>query len=250
MAEAQDKKIWDLLMKKIGNPYGVAAIMGNLFAESSMNPLCMTGKNKKKYPSEKVYADMVNNGSLSKDEFIHDGIAFGLVQWCYYSRKEGLYNYVRNAGLDISSTEVQISYLIEEMSRHYKTAWAAVVWAAEVDEVSDIVMLKYEKPTTKTDAAKEKRRKAGRGYYSKYYENNGKQQDQKTEKIKQVVTTAPKVFVRRGNGKQYKDVGQIMVEGKAYPWIATAENGWHAILFQNEVLWISGEYSKVEEADT
>ena len=38
-----EKQIWDLLMKKIENPYGVAGIMGNLYAESSMRTTCMTG---------------------------------------------------------------------------------------------------------------------------------------------------------------------------------------------------------------
>ena len=40
---SDDKRIWNLLMEAIGNPYGVAGLMGNLMAESSMNPLCKTG---------------------------------------------------------------------------------------------------------------------------------------------------------------------------------------------------------------
>ena len=30
--------VWDFLWERIGNPYGVAGLMGNLQAESGMNP--------------------------------------------------------------------------------------------------------------------------------------------------------------------------------------------------------------------
>lgn len=39
MADA--KKIWDVLLKFIGNPYGVAGLMGNLKAESALEPVCL-----------------------------------------------------------------------------------------------------------------------------------------------------------------------------------------------------------------
>ena len=35
--------IWDFLYSRICNPYGVAALMGNLEAESSLNPFNATG---------------------------------------------------------------------------------------------------------------------------------------------------------------------------------------------------------------
>ena len=34
----RDKIIWDVLMKQYNNPYGVAALMGNLFVESRLDP--------------------------------------------------------------------------------------------------------------------------------------------------------------------------------------------------------------------
>ena len=33
-----EKTIWDYLIGKINNPYGVAALMGNLYAESALRP--------------------------------------------------------------------------------------------------------------------------------------------------------------------------------------------------------------------
>ena len=42
-----EKNIWDYLIKEINNPYGVAGLMGNIYAESGMIPnrvdvLCLT----------------------------------------------------------------------------------------------------------------------------------------------------------------------------------------------------------------
>ena len=39
----QHKEIWDFLICLIPNPYGVAGLMGNLFAESSFNPINANG---------------------------------------------------------------------------------------------------------------------------------------------------------------------------------------------------------------
>lgn len=35
---SNEQKIWSFLMGKIGNAYGVAGLMGNLNAESALNP--------------------------------------------------------------------------------------------------------------------------------------------------------------------------------------------------------------------
>ena len=101
-----EEKIWNLLMQRIQNPYGVAAIMGNLRAESSLSPICMTGKNAKQWKSKQEYVDAVNNYTYDRYSFAHDSIAFGLVQWCFYTRKEALFDYAE--GMDIGSVEVQI----------------------------------------------------------------------------------------------------------------------------------------------
>lgn len=36
---SNDRRIWDFLLSKIGNPCGVAGLMGNLYAESGLNPI-------------------------------------------------------------------------------------------------------------------------------------------------------------------------------------------------------------------
>lgn len=53
-----------------------------------------------------------------------------------------------------------------------------------------------------------------------------------------------KVNVRRGNGTQYGRITQL-APGTTCPYVATAQNGWHAIVVNAQVGWVSGEYSCV-----
>ena len=251
MAIANEQLIWNMLMSEIKNPYGVAAIMGNLRAESSMNPQNMTGTNAKQWRSAEEYCKAINSGTYDQYSFAHDGIAFGLVQWLYYSRKQGLHEYAM--GRDIGSAEVQIGYLLKELPS-YKTVWSAVTEATDLVTPCDSVMLRYEKPGTTTEAAKQKRRDYAMAYFEKFHDTKTEEQvmNEPTNpvisyKAKKVITTAPSVLVRCGNGKEYSTVGKIYSQGSSYPWVATAENNWHAIKIDNRVAWVSGSFSKVIE---
>jgi hypothetical protein len=240
---AEEKLIWDTLMRVIGNPYGVAGLMGNLFAESSLNPKCMTGKNKKKYSSSDDYISKVDNKIVSCDEFIHDGIAFGIVQWCYWGRKENLYLWAEKYGPNIGDLNMQLAFMLDELPK-YKTVWNIITTTKSIREASDIVMLRYEQPSDTSDKAKEKRAAFGQGYYDKFA-----LQEVPTPMKRWVETTAANVKLRAGNGKNFSQSGMAITKGSRYEWVATANNGWHAILAKSgkQVLWISGDFTKIVE---
>ena len=161
---SNEEIIWDYLYEKIRNPYGVAALMGNLFAESSLNPLCANGV--KKYGmSYSDYTGIVDSGM--SDAFVTDGIAYGLVQWCYKTRKRALLDFAREQGKSIGDVYLQLDFLWYEL-QSYKTVLNALCMGTNIKEISDIVMLKYERPANKSDAAKEKRAKYANKYYLKY----------------------------------------------------------------------------------
>ena len=114
---SDEKLIWDLLMEAVGNPYGVAGLMGNLFAESSLNPFCKTGGKSADILALKgeEYAKRVMNGQISGEAFSHDECAFGLAQWRYWSRKEALYLFIRENKMDISDVSAQVKFLLKEI---------------------------------------------------------------------------------------------------------------------------------------
>lgn len=54
------------------------------------------------------------------------------------------------------------------------------------------------------------------------------------------------VNLRLGNGTEYEKAA-LAKSGETFPYIATAENGWHALKGENAVLWVSGKYSVLQE---
>ena len=61
---------------------------------------------------------------------------------------------------------------------------------------------------------------------------------------KQVEITGLSVNIRKGNGTQYARI-VVLSYGTRLAYVATAENGWYAVVVDDQVGWVSGEYSRV-----
>ena len=59
-----------------------------------------------------------------------------------------------------------------------------------------------------------------------------------------IVCTSGSVNIRTGNGTQYSRITAAK-DGATFEWVATAENGWHAVVVNGQVGWVSGKYSEV-----
>jgi len=158
-----EKRIWEYLILKIGNPYGVAGLMGNLYAESG---LCSTRVQTNKKYSDLIYTEMVDRGNYTN--FVKDKIGYGLAQWTYYTRKEQLLNYIKEKKTSIGSLESQLEFLYKELSSKYIKVLDALKNAKTVKEASDIVLTKFEKPKLQSKAVKEKRASYGEIYFNRY----------------------------------------------------------------------------------
>ena len=64
--------------------------------------------------------------------------------------------------------------------------------------------------------------------------------------VKQVriVCGSGSVNIRVGNDTKYGRITSVK-DGTAFEWIATAENGWHAIVVNAQIGWVSGKYSEL-----
>ena len=60
-----------------------------------------------------------------------------------------------------------------------------------------------------------------------------------------VITAESAVSIRAGNGKDYPEARRAN-PGDAFDWVATTENGWHALKLVNYVGWIDGKYCRIE----
>ncbi len=78
--------------------------------------------------------------------------------------------------------------------------------------------------------------------------NEGTQSDadtgMDTPRGKQVVITGASVNIRKGPGTSYGRI-TILKNGTGLEYVATAMNGWHAVVVGDQVGWVSGNYSKV-----
>lgn len=165
---APEKTIWNTLQSAIGNAYGTAGLMGNLYAESALKPgnLQNTG-NKALGMTDEQFVAAVDNGEYSADKFIHDGYGMGLAQWTYYTRKQALLNFVKAAGKSIGDLETQLAFLLQEI-KGYTSVWNTLTAATSVREASDAVLMKYERPANQSESVQERRAGYGQQYYDKY----------------------------------------------------------------------------------
>ena len=68
------------------NEYGIAGLMGNLFAESGLNPRNLQNSYETSLGmNDNAYVTAVDNGTYTN--FVWDKAGFGIAQWTYWSRK-------------------------------------------------------------------------------------------------------------------------------------------------------------------
>ena len=105
--------MWFSLRDAGFSEYTTAGVMGNLWGESGFRSDNMedTYQSELGYTDE-TYTDAVDSGDYSRDEFINDSVGYGLAQWTWWSLKEGLYDFAQSRGVSISDEELQIEYLI------------------------------------------------------------------------------------------------------------------------------------------
>ena len=161
-----EKLIWDTLYGFLGNAYGAAGLMGNLYAESALRPTNLQNTYEKQLGyTDAAYTAAVDNGSYTN--FVKDSAGYGLAQWTYWSRKQALLEYARAAGKSIGDLQTQLGFLCKELNS-YAAVLKTLKGAKSVKEASDIVLTQFEKPADQGDAVKAKRASYGQTYYDKY----------------------------------------------------------------------------------
>lgn len=169
------EKIWYFLIEKLNNPYGVAGLMGNLYAESGLMPNNLQNTFSKKFNmSDEEYTAAVDAGTYAN--FAKDSAGYGLAQWTYSARKLNLYNYVKTKGVSIGDLEAQLEFLYKELIT-YTNVIKVLKEAKTIQEASDIVLTKYERPANQSDAVKEKRASYGKKYFDAYNKEETKKEE-------------------------------------------------------------------------
>lgn len=150
--------LWIAIRNKGYSPKATAVILGHATAESGCESDRVQGDFSANRTLSKQYTAQVDNGVIDRYAFAHagpNGGGYGLVQWTYFSRKNGLYDTARRLGVSIGSEKAAVEWLDAEL---HQAEYAPVLAALENDamsirEMSDVFMYRFEKPYDQSDAA-------------------------------------------------------------------------------------------------
>ncbi len=179
------EKVWNFLTDAGINEYGTAGLMGNIQAESGMNPknlenLCEKRLKEagKPYCTDETYTAAVDSGEISREEFLHPlpgkQYGYGLTQLTSAGRKAGLYDLAKSKGTSIGDLETQLEFLMIELKTSYKTVYNAIKDAASIKAASDIVLKKFEIPADQSESVQNKRAANGQEFYNRFSKTGSK----------------------------------------------------------------------------
>ena len=167
-----EKTIWEYLKAQGLTDAGAAGLMGNLYAESGLRPNNLQNSYEGKLGmADAEYTEMVDRGTYAN--FGNDRAGYGLAQWTYPSRKAALLAYAKAAGKSIGDLEMQLGFLMQELSAGYKTVLNILRTTVSVREASDIVLLQFERPADQSEARRKQRAEYGQKYFDKYAKKGG-----------------------------------------------------------------------------
>lgn len=140
---AQD--IYNILRASGITHAGACGILGNLEAESALSPTNLENsyENRSGY-TDFSYTKAVDNGTYTN--FSNDRYGYGLAQWTFPSRKQGLLSYAKQLGTSIGDLTMQVQYLVKELKSDFPKVWRVVSSTNSIQEASNTMLLDFEKP--------------------------------------------------------------------------------------------------------
>ena len=163
--QLDEQSVWDSLFSFICNDYGVAGMMGNLYAESALKPNNLQNSgNKALGMTDEEYTAAVDSGEYT--HFADDRHGYGLAQWTYPSRKEALFAFARQREVSIGDGAMQLAFIRHELGKNLLDTLRK---ASSVLEASNAVLLQYERPADQSVDAQERRVAIAQCFYDQYH---------------------------------------------------------------------------------
>lgn len=238
------QKIWNFLMDKIGNEFGVAGLMGNLYAESAMksNNLQSSYERSLGYNDE-TYTKAVDDGKYNN--FSKDKAGYGLAQWTHWSRKQGLLNYANKKNKSIGDYQLQLEFLYNELIMNYKEVLTDLKECKNILEASNSVLFNFEKPANQGIAVQTTRASYGQKYYDKFankkitsdstINSNHEEVEFKDNNVTSVIGVAKakcSIHIREEASTNSKSL-DILRAGDSIEVLEILDNQWYKIVWKN-----------------
>lgn len=136
-----NKTIYDALVAVGMTAEGACGLMGNMQAESSMQAnIAQRGMTTL---ADDVYTAAADRGMI---DFVHDSVGYGLCQWTYWSRKQGLFSFAAASGVSVGDEDMQVQFCLQELREDFPGVWAVLTSSHDLYGCTRIVCLQYERP--------------------------------------------------------------------------------------------------------
>ena len=237
-----EKAIWNFLIGKGLNAYAAAGIMGNIYAESAFNPRNLQNSYEKKIGlTDEEYTAAVDAGTYTN--FAKDCAGYGLAQWTYHTRKQGLLSKAKAAGKSVGDLNIQLSFLWEEL-QGYKKVMQQLKAAGSVAEAASAFMIGFERPADQSATAQKKLASYGQKYFDKYAgsrpaapSTSGKNEPDAAYKVGRNYTLQANMYVRKTPNGEKLSFSMLTADGKAHGY---ADGAGKAILKKGTVVTCNG----------
>ena len=164
---SNEQYIWSFLKNKGFSDFGTSGLMGNLFAESGLNPINLQQTFEKKLGlTDLTYTQGVDTGSYTN--FVKDSAGYGLAQWTYWSRKQKLLEYAKSLRVSIGDLDMQLNFLLQELQQSFPSVYNTLLSATSIEEASNAVLFDFERPANQGTEVQLKRQSYSKTYFNKY----------------------------------------------------------------------------------
>ena len=155
-SDSTARKIWNKLCAAGLTEAGAAGLMGNLKAESDLDPCNVQNTFERKIGyDDRGYTEAVDFGSYP--DFANDGAGYGLAQWTYPARKAALLAFAKARQRSIGDLDLQLDFLLHELRSDYPALFHQLCTASDVRAASDAVLTQFERPADMSESVKAKR---------------------------------------------------------------------------------------------
>lgn len=159
--DGSESYVYKALKQQGLNDAAIAGIMGNMQYEGGV-----TGWHNAQNSSyatdagDRQYTAAVDNGTISRNQFINDGIGYGPVQLTYYTFKAALYDNAKAAHKSIGDPGIMMTTIIQL----YKSHFAQMNAAGSPEAAAEYWLYNVERPASPNPS---QRNAGARTYYNK-----------------------------------------------------------------------------------
>ena len=134
---------------------GAIGLMANELAESGYRSNNLQNSHAKKWNiTDEEYTAQVDAGM--RPDFATDTAGYGLCQWTYRTRKQGLLDYAKSEGTSIADLDMQLRFSIIELKAK-KSLYTLLQTSDDPELCAVEVMLKYERPGDQSEENQQRR---------------------------------------------------------------------------------------------